>query len=203
MKYIKLFFDWIEATSTLTDDEKGRLVDALVLYAREGVEPQLTGNERFVFPVFRLQMDRDLESYARSREDNARSCKSRSREDNARSREDNARSCEDKDQDQDKDEDKEKDKDEEQEEDHVLKKIDNNWRTSARARGGAAQLLVEHCLSGNLPCGGMKNLFDEIEGAMEVGLPPEEILACCHRAGERSLGYELYAAMKERGLSAR
>ena len=85
----------------------------------------------------------------------------------------------------------------------VLKKIENNWRTSARARGGAAQLLVDFCLSENLPCGGMKNLFAELLSAMETGLRPEEILACCRASGGTNLGYELYAAMKKRGLSAR
>ena len=192
MKYIKLFYDWIESTCTLADDEKGRLIDAMVHYARDGVEPQLSGNERFIFPVFRLQLDRDMEGYARSG-------KSRSREDHARSRED-------EDQDKDQDEDKEKDKDEEQDEDmepSVLKKIDNNWRTSARARGGAAQLLVDFCLSENLPCGGMKNLFDELLSAMETGLSPEEILTCCRASDGTNLGYELYKAMKKRGLSAR
>lgn len=181
MKYIKLFYDWIDSTCSLADDEKGRLIDAMVIYARDGVEVELPGNERFVFPVFRLQLDRDRDCYARSREDYARS-----REDK----------------DQDKDKDKDKDKDQEYNEPPVLQKIDDNWRTSARARGAAAQLLVDHCISVKLPCGAMQNLHDEILGAMESGLSPAEILACCRRADARGLGLELYTAMKKRGMRA-
>ena len=60
MAYIKIWLDWREATSTLKDAEKGRLIDAVVAYAN-GEDPDglLAGNERFVFPIFRLQMDRD------------------------------------------------------------------------------------------------------------------------------------------------
>lgn len=176
MKYIKLFYEWIDSTCTLADDEKGRLIDAMVLFARDGVEVDLPGNERFVFPMFRLQLERDRDSYARSREENARSRKEKEEE---------------------------KEEDEEQEtEPSVLQKIDENWRTSARARGAAAQLLVDHCISGNLPCGAMHSLHDEILGAMEAGLSPADILSCCRRADGRSLGLELYTAMKQRGMRA-
>ena len=61
--YIKLFYDWLEVTAELTFEEKGRLIDALVAYAR-GEERRLTGNERFVFPMFRSQIDRDAAAYA-------------------------------------------------------------------------------------------------------------------------------------------
>lgn len=60
MDFIKIDFAWMEATQTLTDAEKGRLVTDLVLYARDGVEPEdFRGNERYVFPVFKAQVDRE------------------------------------------------------------------------------------------------------------------------------------------------
>ena len=61
LTYVKVFLDWTEATRKLKDPEKGRLIDALVAYARgdEGVEDQLSGNEAYVFPMFQLQIDRD------------------------------------------------------------------------------------------------------------------------------------------------
>lgn len=58
-KYVPIFFDWIEATQELKAQEKGRLIDAIVLYARGGDWSELLeGNERYVFPMFRLQIDR-------------------------------------------------------------------------------------------------------------------------------------------------
>ena len=58
-KYVPIFFDWIEATEELNDQEKGRLIDAIVLYARGGDwQDRIKGNERYSFPVFRLQVDR-------------------------------------------------------------------------------------------------------------------------------------------------
>jgi len=60
--YIKVFYGWPEETQELTFEEKGRLIDAMIAYAR-GNPVHLEGNERFVFPVFRAQIDRDTESY--------------------------------------------------------------------------------------------------------------------------------------------
>lgn len=60
--YIKLFLSWAETTAELTDSEKGSLVDAMIAYAR-GDPYRLTGNERFVFPVFKSQIDRDAAAY--------------------------------------------------------------------------------------------------------------------------------------------
>ena len=60
--YIMVYFDWIESTQELTAEEKGRLIDAMVLYAR-GDEVKLVGNERFVFPIMRQQLDRAAEVY--------------------------------------------------------------------------------------------------------------------------------------------
>lgn len=57
---IRIDFTWIEATQTLTDAERGRLVTDLVLYARDGVEPEdFRGNERYVFPILKVEIDRE------------------------------------------------------------------------------------------------------------------------------------------------
>ena len=63
--YIMLYFDFIEATQSLSDAECGRLVKAMVEYARDGDIPEsaLVGSERHVFPTFRLQIDRDNRAY--------------------------------------------------------------------------------------------------------------------------------------------
>jgi hypothetical protein len=58
-KYVPIFYDWIEATQELNAQEKGRLIDAIVVYARGGDwQEQIKGNERYVFPLFRGQVDR-------------------------------------------------------------------------------------------------------------------------------------------------
>lgn len=62
--YIKVFYDWIEQTQALSDAERGRLFVAMLEYARSGALPEMEGNERILFPVFKAQIDRDLEVYA-------------------------------------------------------------------------------------------------------------------------------------------
>ena len=61
-RYVKIFFGWPEETKELTSEEKGRLIDAVVMYAR-GEPVDLKGNEKFLFPVFKAQIDRDSETY--------------------------------------------------------------------------------------------------------------------------------------------
>ena len=63
--YIMLHYDFNEATQSLSDAECGRLVKAMLAYARDGEVPEaaLVGNERFLFPTFRLQLDRDSRAY--------------------------------------------------------------------------------------------------------------------------------------------
>ncbi len=64
MTYLKLFLDYLDAIEPLGDAERGRLFTALLQYARTGEAPQLSGNERFVFPMIRAQIDRDSAEYA-------------------------------------------------------------------------------------------------------------------------------------------
>ena len=58
--YIKVFVDYLDAIEPLGDAERGRLFTALLEYARTGEAPQLGGNERFIFPMMRAQIDRDI-----------------------------------------------------------------------------------------------------------------------------------------------
>lgn len=70
-EYVPIFFDWVEVTGELNAQEKGRLIDAIVLYARGGDwQEQIKGNERYLFPAFKKQIDRaneisDVRSTAR------------------------------------------------------------------------------------------------------------------------------------------
>lgn len=61
--YVKVFFDWKNQMSALSDAEKGRLYDAILDYAENGSVPQLSGRESILFPVFQAQIDRDTKAY--------------------------------------------------------------------------------------------------------------------------------------------
>ena len=61
--YIKLFLDYLDAVDALSDVERGRLFTALLKYGRTGEAPQLTGNERFIFPLMKAQIDRDFAAW--------------------------------------------------------------------------------------------------------------------------------------------
>ena len=59
-EYVPIFYDWTEVTEELNDQEKGRLIDAIVLYARgEDWQDRIKGNERYLFPAFREQINRN------------------------------------------------------------------------------------------------------------------------------------------------
>ena len=61
--YIKLFIDYLDAIESLGDAERGRLFTSLLLYAKTGTVPQLGGNERFLFPMMKAQIDRDITTF--------------------------------------------------------------------------------------------------------------------------------------------
>lgn len=74
-EYFHAYHSYLETMEPLNDAERGRLFTALLAYSRTGEAPELRGNERFVFPGLRSQIDRDSEAYAvkcQSRAENAR-----------------------------------------------------------------------------------------------------------------------------------
>lgn len=66
MAYVKVYADWTKATAKLKDAEKGRLIDAMVVYATTGEDHSdaLSGNEQYLFPMFQASIDRDREAFA-------------------------------------------------------------------------------------------------------------------------------------------
>lgn len=58
MEYLKVWVSFREDISMLNDAEKGRLFDAMLLYAANGKESDLKGNERFVWPGAKQAIDR-------------------------------------------------------------------------------------------------------------------------------------------------
>lgn len=68
MKYLKVFTDFADAMEELGDAERGRLFTAMLKYAETGAAPDFRGNERFIWPVAKLQIDRTVEEYNRTAE---------------------------------------------------------------------------------------------------------------------------------------
>ena len=61
--YICLYHSYLDAIQALGDAERGRLLTAMLEYSITGEAPQLNGNERFLFPMIKAQIDRDRSRY--------------------------------------------------------------------------------------------------------------------------------------------
>ena len=57
------YHSYLKSIEPLNDSERGRLFTALLEYSSTGIAPELRGNERFVFPAMKEQIDRDREKY--------------------------------------------------------------------------------------------------------------------------------------------
>lgn len=57
MIYLQLFADKEALLEPFDDAERGRLLSAMMAYAFRGEQPELTGNERYIWPVFRQMID--------------------------------------------------------------------------------------------------------------------------------------------------
>lgn len=57
------YHSYLKSIEPLNDSERGRLFTALLEYSSTGIAPELRGNERFVFPTMKEQIDRDREKY--------------------------------------------------------------------------------------------------------------------------------------------
>lgn len=61
--YVCLYMSYLQSLSPFTDEERGRIVMAMLNYAATGELPQFEGNERFIWPSLQAQIDRDIETY--------------------------------------------------------------------------------------------------------------------------------------------
>ena len=61
--YICLYLNLIDQIAMLSQEEKGNLFDFILHYGNTGEVPEAKGNERFLFPGIKWQMDRDQEKY--------------------------------------------------------------------------------------------------------------------------------------------
>lgn len=62
--YFCAYHSLLDTMEALNDAEKGRLFVAALIYSATGEAPELRGNERFLFPQIKWQIDRDEQAYA-------------------------------------------------------------------------------------------------------------------------------------------
>lgn len=63
-EYVPIFFDWLDNTQDLNAEEKGHLIDAVILYASgsdEWIDSLYTSGEKIAFRFMRGQIDRNIE----------------------------------------------------------------------------------------------------------------------------------------------
>ena len=114
--YIKVFVDWLDAIEPLGDAERGRLFTSLLEYARTGAVPQLNGNERFIFPMMRAQVARDIAQMEATSENRGKRKKANEDLSNLSDKSNlSGKRTQEKDKDEDEDKDKDNDKDEDKE----------------------------------------------------------------------------------------
>ena len=114
MKYLKVFTDFADAMEELGDAERGRLFTAMLKYAETGAAPDFRGNERFIWPVAKLQIDRmaaECEGRAKtSRENGSKGGRPKKTQGNPENQAGFSKTQKSQDKDNDKDKDKDKDK---------------------------------------------------------------------------------------------
>lgn len=62
-EYFCAYHSLLYSLEPFGDAERGRLFTAALVYSREGAEPQLSGNERYIWPTIRAMIDRDRAAY--------------------------------------------------------------------------------------------------------------------------------------------
>lgn len=201
MRYLKVFYDWPETTEYLKPAQKGELIDALVRYARgeRGVESSLKGAALALFPSFKRQIDSDADAYAAQTERNRENGKKggRPKKESAESQEKPTETQENplgfsetqekarqrlKTKTKDKDEDKDKEYTQGTSFPSSLKKIDDNYKHSTRARAAAAQIIVDEIVDADLSSAQFSNLFDLVFECLGDGYTPEQIFYCAQES---------------------
>jgi hypothetical protein len=76
LAYVCLYLSYRESLEPYSMEERGRLVTAMMDYQATGEIPTFPGNERFLWPTLRSQIERDIQGYeekcAKNRENGAK-----------------------------------------------------------------------------------------------------------------------------------
>lgn len=191
MDYIKIFYDWLEATEDLNYADQGRLVVAMLKYAKgedysigDDGKAILTGKAKTMFPTFRKKIDEAAAAYTETINRNRTNGSKGGRPRKPTITQNNPVGFlgygEKPTQTQ-------KSQEQEQEQEYMdttvttlppypKKRFDNHWRTSSRARAAVAQILVDEIKSNGYGPAQLADLHDALFNAMSHGLDPEEML---------------------------
>ncbi len=60
---VYLYASYTDILEPFTFEERGRLLTAMLDYAHNRQEPTFTGNERYIWPSIRQQLQRDIDTY--------------------------------------------------------------------------------------------------------------------------------------------
>ena len=189
--YVKMFFSFLDETGAMTDAEVGRLVRQIMEYGRTGnTEKYLKGNERYAFPLYKAQFDRDRERYVAVSRKRAEAGKSggmakagkSSKSSNCYQTLANASKCYQEEEDKDKDKDKDKDEEEEKDKDNTINSCCRSHLPPLNSVEGYVSSNIDRLSAGN---------FEELAGFMDD--LPEELVRyavdeCCAN-GKRTFGY--------------
>lgn len=102
------YHSYLKSIEPLNYAERGRLFTALLTYSSTGEEPELQGNERFVFPMIREQIDRDKAKYRARCEANQRNAAMRWHANGCETMPSDANHAKEKEEEEEKDKDKDK-----------------------------------------------------------------------------------------------
>lgn len=61
--FVCLYHSYLDAIQALGDAERGRLMTAMLEYSLTGAAGELGGNEKFIWPLIKAQIDRDTAKY--------------------------------------------------------------------------------------------------------------------------------------------
>lgn len=174
MKYLKVFVDFADKIELLGDAERGRLFTAMLEYASSGAEPDLRGNERFIWPMAKSEIDRQSESYKVRCETNRKNITSRYESIRiATSRNESY-------QDKDKDKDKEQDKDKEN-----ISFPPDGVKDSARAHRPTVEEVAAYCRERGNSVDAERFVDFYASKGWKVGNQPMKDWKACVRTWER------------------
>ena len=98
-----VYHSYLQALEPLSDAECGRLLKACIQYSMTGEVPELRGNEKFLFPSWKSQIDRDRVKYNNKCEQNQGNALKRWHATACGGKRTHAKHAKDKDKDKDKD----------------------------------------------------------------------------------------------------
>lgn len=211
MDYIKIFFDWLETTEDLNYTDKGRLIVAMIKYAKgedynmgDDGKAVLTGKAKTLFPTFRKKIDESVAAYeetvSRNRQNGSKGGRPKKTQQNPENPV-GYLGFQKKPTKTQKSQEEEQEQDKEQEQDTTVttlpsyperEKYNNRWKTSTRARAATAQSVLDQMAERGDGAIHLADLHDVLFKAMTNGITPEELLDASGRMDAMMFSVWLY-----------